>query len=200
MSDQNTMTNRQKQALETKKKIYDTAMRLLKEIGFENLTISKICKEAGVAVGSFYYYFKSLDFVVIESYKMVDDQFKRIRQENKIHGTTYDKILQLTDYQTSYAVDMGVELVTQVYKSQINIGNDYFGSWHRELPKLYFETIKDGQQIGEIRDDYDAESIAREIIIIVRGYIYDWCVHKGNYDLAENAKDSIKKHLSFYIK
>ena len=198
MHEENIMTNRQKQALKTKKKIYDTAIRLLKEYGLEKLTINKICKEAGVSVGSFYYYFKSLDFVVVESYKIVDQQFQKISDENKLCGTACEKVLQLVRYQTAYAVNMGIELVTQMYKSQISIGNDYFGSWDRPLPKLYIETIKGGQKTGELRSDYTAESMAREIIIMVRGYIYDWCIHNGNYNLSESAEASAEKLLAFY--
>ena len=37
-------------------KIYDSAIDLFIEKGFENVKISDICKEAQVSTGTFYYY------------------------------------------------------------------------------------------------------------------------------------------------
>lgn len=193
------LTNRQKQALKTKKKIFDTAIKLLKEVGFENLTINKICKEAGVAVGSFYYYYKSLDFVVVELYKKVDGDFKRIGENDVLTGSTKDRILKLVDIQVNYGLDLGLDFIIQLYKSQVTMGSEYFGSWERELPKIFIDTIAEGQTKGEVKGDYEASKIGREIIILVRGYIYDWCVHKGNYDLLTNVKEAVEKYLEFYL-
>lgn len=45
------LTNRQKQAISTRQKIFDTTVKLLKELTFDKITIRKICKEADVSVG-----------------------------------------------------------------------------------------------------------------------------------------------------
>ena len=59
---------RKKQAEQTKKKIFETAVSLIKEKGYNNITISEICKTAGVAKGSFYVHYKSKEDIVRESY------------------------------------------------------------------------------------------------------------------------------------
>ena len=61
-------SGRKKQAEQTKKKIFETAVSLIKEKGYNNITISEICKTAGVAKGSFYVHYKSKEDIVRESY------------------------------------------------------------------------------------------------------------------------------------
>ena len=59
---------RKEKAAETKRKIFETAVRLIKEIGYNNVTISEICKAAGVAKGSFYVHYNSKEDIVRASY------------------------------------------------------------------------------------------------------------------------------------
>lgn len=59
-------TNRDLQALETEKKVTDMAMKLVKENGYDRVTISQICKACDVAKGTFYSYFTSKKDILIK--------------------------------------------------------------------------------------------------------------------------------------
>ncbi|MEH7383447.1 TetR/AcrR family transcriptional regulator, partial [Bacillus sp. JJ1533] len=52
------LTKRQLKALETKKAIFESAIKLFKENGFDNVLVEDITTEAGTSKGSFYTYFK----------------------------------------------------------------------------------------------------------------------------------------------
>lgn len=56
-----------KQAILTKK-LFKTAAKLIKEKGFDNISVSDICKEAQVAKGTFYVYYKAKEDIIKESY------------------------------------------------------------------------------------------------------------------------------------
>ena len=60
------LTSRDLQALETHKKVTDTAMKLVKEHGYDRVTISQICEACGVAKGTFYSYFTSKKDILID--------------------------------------------------------------------------------------------------------------------------------------
>jgi AcrR family transcriptional regulator len=47
-----------------RKELIDTAILLFSKKGYDNTTVTEIVKEAGVAQGTFYYYFKSKDEVL----------------------------------------------------------------------------------------------------------------------------------------
>jgi AcrR family transcriptional regulator len=55
-------------AEDTRRKIYEAAMELFREKGFEPTTMRHIAAKAGVALGGAYYYFSSKDAIVLAFY------------------------------------------------------------------------------------------------------------------------------------
>ena len=60
----NKMTNRQLAALETKRKLLETAKKIVGEKGLVNTSIEEITKACGVSNGTFYTYFKRKEDVI----------------------------------------------------------------------------------------------------------------------------------------
>ncbi|MDE6232211.1 MAG: TetR/AcrR family transcriptional regulator, partial [Lachnospiraceae bacterium] len=60
--------SRKDRAADTKNKIFETAVALIKSKGYNNVTISEICQTARLAKGSFYVHYKSKEDIVRESY------------------------------------------------------------------------------------------------------------------------------------
>ena len=71
----NKKTSRAKQAEITKNKIYNCGVKLMRKHGFDNITVEQISKQAGVSVGTYYYYFESKFDLFSEIYKRADDYF-----------------------------------------------------------------------------------------------------------------------------
>ncbi|MDR5587154.1 MULTISPECIES: TetR/AcrR family transcriptional regulator [Clostridium] len=193
------LTNRQYQALKTKENILHCALQLVKEIGFEKVTISSICKKANVSIGSFYHYFKSLDFIIIETYKYFDEILTNLDEQGHFNGNTINRIMLIVKEQLRYAEIEGVEIVTQFYKSQITVGNEYFLSFDRHLSKLILDAAKDGQKLGILDTTIDALEITNDILTISRGVIYDWCLKHGNFNLIEKGCKLTKVYLDSYL-
>ena len=61
-------------AEETRKRIYDAALELFRERGFEQTTMRDIAQKAGVALGGAYYYFASKEAIVLAFYQEVQHQ------------------------------------------------------------------------------------------------------------------------------
>lgn len=192
------MTSRQKQALDTKKHILHTALKLMKEQGFEAITIKQICEEAGVSTGAFYHHLKSKEGIIIEGYSECDEYFdeyviKHLESENII-----DKIIEYIGYQMEYAKMMGVETITQIYKAQLTNGKEFFLSDYRALPKNLLILIKKAQDSRILRIDLDAGQIRDELLLISRGTIYYWCQKNGKFDITNYCRDIILHHLEYF--
>jgi len=54
-------------AEDTRRKIYEAAMAMFREKGFEQTTMRDIAAKAGVALGGAYYYFSSKEAIVLTS-------------------------------------------------------------------------------------------------------------------------------------
>lgn len=69
-----TLKNRTtRRAEDTRRKIYDAAMELFREKGFEETTMRDIAAKAAVALGGAYYYFSSKDAIVLAFYREMQE-------------------------------------------------------------------------------------------------------------------------------
>ncbi len=60
-------------AEDTRRKIYEAAMELFREKGFEETTMRDIAAKAGVALGGAYYYYSSKDAIVLAFYREMQE-------------------------------------------------------------------------------------------------------------------------------
>lgn len=193
-------TSRQLQAKKTKKKLIDVSLSLIKQHGFDSVSIQQICDEAGVSVGAFYHHLHSKSGIVIEIYLQCDEYFETY-VVNHLAGDTYvEKIIDYIGYQLKFAEDTGVDLLTQVYKAQITDGNDFFLTEDRGLTNGLYELVKKAQDNGELLSDFSYREIGNEILIISRGIMYNWCQSEGGYSLRELGKKVVANYLVAYKK
>ena len=190
------LTTRQRQALKTKETILKCAMQLVSDVGFDKITINSICKKAGVSIGSFYYHFKSLDFIIIESYKAVDSYFENLDKSGYFNIDPINRINLIIKEQLKYAVSEGVDIITQFYKSQLTVGTEYFISTDRYLPKLIMNSIIEAQKDELLNTSLSPLEITADVLTISRGIIYDWCLKQGDFNLSKRGC----KLVSIYIK
>ncbi|QUH26474.1 TetR/AcrR family transcriptional regulator [Serpentinicella alkaliphila] len=175
------LTKRQIQAINTQDKIYKTAVELIEIKGFQNITVEEICKKAGVSVGSFYNSFKSKNEILDTIFKLADDYFLNVVANNIKTGSTQEKIIKYFIYYADYNVDRGIDFVKQLY----TVKNNLFATKGRSMQTVLEKIIDEGQNKGEITKDMTPEETVRFLFIAVRGIVYDWCLHNGEYDLTE---------------
>ncbi len=60
-------------AEDTRRKIYEAAMEMFREKGFEETTMRDIAGKAGVALGGAYYYYSSKDAIVLAFYREMQE-------------------------------------------------------------------------------------------------------------------------------
>lgn len=176
--------------METRERIYVTATRLIGEEGFDQVSVERICKLAGVAKGSFYHHFKTKADLIVEGYSLCDRYF-----EEKVRGhfrsvDAPGRIREFIAHQVSYAVETGLDLIRQVYKSQLENGTRFFISAERSLPAILRELVVEGQSSGELRSDLDPGYVVDYLLRFSRGLIYDWCLREGAYDLEAAAREA----------
>ncbi len=65
-------------AEDTRRKIYEAAMELFREKGFEPTTMRDIAAKAGVALGGAYYYYSSKDAIVLAFYRETQESSNQL--------------------------------------------------------------------------------------------------------------------------
>lgn len=112
-------TNRDLQALETEKKVTDMAMKLVREHGYDRITISQICKACGVAKGTFYSYFTSKKDILIKLSSRLNKELSQlfIYDENLNAVTLYQNAV--TSY-LNYVSKDGHAFTKSYFKAMID--------------------------------------------------------------------------------
>lgn len=188
------LTNRQIQAINTKNKIYNAAVELLENTGYQNIRIEDICKQAGVSVGSFYTHFNSKNDILVEIFKRADDYFRSEVAKSLENKSALDKIKDFFDYYAKYNESLGIDMVIQLY----NFQNKMFITEDRYMQRLLNEIISETQKKGYLSLDIPSVEITKQLFIVARGVVYDWCLHDGGYNIREAIRNFIKRMLSTF--
>jgi AcrR family transcriptional regulator len=190
---ENRITKRKQQALNTRRKIFDTAIKLFAKKGYERVTVDDICRKAGVSKGSFYNHFKSKDQVIIEEFLKIDDYYQEVLEKVENRGDYTDKLIELSKLSLKYINDQGLRTIKVAYYSQISPGVKLspVADPKRVLYRMAEQLVREGQEKGEIRSDLSSTDIAYTFIRCIRGIIYEWCLQNGRFDL-EEAGDNLR--------
>nr|WP_316615462.1 TetR/AcrR family transcriptional regulator [uncultured Ruminococcus sp.] len=182
----------------TKSKIVSAAWQLFYEQGFENTTVDEIIKLSGTSKGSFYHYFESKDSLIGSLAYLFDEKYSELEQQLDYNKNAIDNMLYLTrELCMMIENNIDIELLSRLYAQQLSKRGQ------KELldrNRLYYRLLKkltvQGQERGEITQQKSSAEIVRLYAIAERALLYDWCLHGGEYSLAEYAGSVMPLMLS----
>ncbi|WHZ59225.1 TetR/AcrR family transcriptional regulator [Metabacillus hrfriensis] len=191
------LTPRKLKALQTKQRILETALELFSKKGFDHVTVDEIVSKSQTSKGAFYVHFNSKYEIFLEKFKEIDDFYASFIQSLPSGISSHEKILLFTQSQMIYLRDsLGKDIMRTVYMSglipaQVN----YFSNTDRNLYKIVFTLVKEGQEAGEIKTDLSPNEITMLITRCMRGTLYDWLLFEENYDLLDESQKFIRTIL-----
>ena len=179
-------------------RILEAAVKVFSEQGFFQSTVSQIAKEAGVADGTIYLYFKNKDDILVHFFSFRTRQvFARLREEVEQADNTIDKLRNLVrrhleEFQSDR--NMAVVYFTETHKSHRLVEQQI-----KEMSKMYLdivaEIVEQGQEEGIIRKDLYLGLVKRFIIGAVDEVINTWLHSEGKYDLVSMADPLVELFL-----
>ena len=170
--------------------ILEAAVKVFARQGFHQSTVAQIAKEAGVADGTIYLYFKNKDDILVQFFSFRAKQvFESFREEVDRAQTSADKLRNLVRrHLAEFQRDRDGAVVYQVETHQ---NSRMAEAQIREMSQMYrdliAEIIEQGQQEGTIRKDLYVGLVKRFIIGAVDEVINTWLHSDGEYDLVSMA-------------
>ncbi len=193
------LTPRSHKAIIAKRKIFDTAMHLFVERGYDNVTVDDIVSAAATSKGAFYNHFVSKDQIVLENFKQFDKYYEKNRKSIFEQATCQKKLLKLLQLQHQYCIDLiGLDSLKIVYANQISLTPNkekFFIDESRGLFTFTKEIIEEGQRAKEFREDITAHELAHFLTSLMRGFIYNWCLFDGKFNMLEEGQ----KHFNLIL-
>lgn len=178
------MTKRQENALKTRKKLMDTAEKLLKTNGFNALCVEDITNVAGVAKGTFYVYFKHKEDIIAE---ICRGYFKEI--ETRINQMpNADIVEKLSIYFDNFmkAVELyGINICREWIRSTIDTKTapDYtdMSKWQYDVEMLK-NILNSAIKNKELSTETPVELLTHLIISELYGMMTCWCMSDGRFE------------------
>jgi TetR/AcrR family fatty acid metabolism transcriptional regulator len=170
--------------------ILEAAVKVFSRQGFYQSTVAQIAREAGVADGTIYLYFKNKDDILVQFFSYRTKQvFERFRAEVNKSDNSLDKLRNLIRrHLTEFQRDRDMAVVYQVETHQNSrLAEDQIREMSQMYQDLVSEIIETGQQEDSIRKDLYVGLVKRFILGAVDEVINTWLHSDKNYDLVSMA-------------
>lgn len=184
-------TSRDKQAEETKQRIYETGIALFSDKGFDETSITEICRKADCSVGAFYHYFPSKDSILEETFRMADDDFNIW---NTSCAQNFVGRVVVLEYMRTYAelvISSGLEFSKRFYTWK----NKIFIKKGRPMQTRLIELIRDEVDLGNLKLTVSPEEGCEWLFVCARGVVFHWCLYEGDFDLKERMLETVDRAL-----
>lgn len=180
-------TSRAMRSEKTKNTIFEMAIKLFSEYGFDNVKIEDITRKANVSKGTFYTHFDTKESVLVAQFQMIDDNYIKIMEPLPPNMTAVEKLMTLLSAMSRYCSDVcGVGALKVVYINQISPGKhaEILNDQARPLFKYLLQIAKQGLEFGEFQVEMSAYALAEVFGRNMRLCIYDWCLYDGKQALS----------------
>ncbi|MFC6289981.1 TetR/AcrR family transcriptional regulator [Levilactobacillus angrenensis] len=189
-----TKETRREQAQSTQKKIFNAALRVMQERGYEKTTIREICKQANTSLGSFYTYFKSKDAVLQAFYDEAVTTYTASPQSANNLQDTQANILDFYDWYADYVTTIGVDFC-RIFFSPSNRALDTDKVYNQIMQTtLKFITQGFQEQVFD-KNQTTPRGLNKDICIVFKGALLDWCAENGNYNLKQYTHHLLTTYL-----
>ncbi|SOC02933.1 TetR family transcriptional regulator [Ureibacillus xyleni] len=172
------------------KQIIDAAVIAIAENGYHQAQVSKIAKQAGIADGTIYLYFKNKEDILISVFEEKMGVFIENLQEIIKNGESSTEKLSrmIENHFTVLANDRHLATVTQLELRQSSKELRLkINSVLKEYLKLLDEILIEGMVNGEFNPNMDVR-IARQMVFgTIDETITTWVMNEYRYDLITTA-------------
>lgn len=192
-------TPRKEKTAQVKANIISAATRLLKEKGMDYVTVTNICKVAGVSVGSFYHHFSNKDevlsYYLSEAFRINDLEFDRIEGNDIVAN-----IIRCYELYNQFLIDQGFDFVINYYTtSNKSLYSRAKSISNSAIVAPIMDKIKalcrQAQESGYMREDCDTDLFLYDLTVMEKGVIFDWCVCEGGYDLVSEVSRIMDNYM-----
>ncbi|MDA8227358.1 MAG: TetR/AcrR family transcriptional regulator [Desulfitobacterium hafniense] len=176
------LSRRERKKLETREKLFSSAMQLFCRQGFQETSIEQITQHADLGKGTFYNYFPSKESVVLEFSRRSYDNILASRSKGRffsVRGRLQELLADWADFLIQYK-----ELAWVALRNRE--GSEFETSLRYGLQAI----ITLGQREGEVSCEFDPIFLAETLEGMVIQHFLSWFV-SGEGDLHKEMNDVI---------
>jgi TetR/AcrR family fatty acid metabolism transcriptional regulator len=171
--------------------IIDAAIRVFARSGYYNSRVSDIAREAGIASGTIYLYFRTKDEILVTLFReKMAEWVARVREAIAPAPDAVSKIRRLVALHFD-VLEQNPELA-EVVQVELRQGQKFFRGASVQEITAYFELIgsllEEGQHAGQIRSDVPVSVATKALFGAMDQVATSWVLSKRKYRLTESAE------------
>lgn len=166
--------------------IIDAAVIAIAENGYHQAQVSKIAKQAGVADGTIYLYFKNKEDILISLFEEKMGSFiEKLNEMIAGKGSAAEKLLRVIESHFSLlSADHHLAIVTQL---ELRQSNKELRLKINEVLKGYLQVIEkvliEGVESGEFSSSLDVRLARQMVFGTIDETVTTWVMNEEKYDL-----------------
>lgn len=181
-----------------KQRIFDIAMALMDDIGYEKMTIRRICQEAEISTGKFYHYFCSKQELLSFFYQKAQEKYISDCQANLANKDLRTQIIDFYVWYAEYVENFGIEFVSNFFTHTNPALNMHI--YNNPIIQITDDLLINAIQSGYVlKQNQTVREISNDLCIIVKGIIFDWCIRHGEYSLKESVNHLLSKCIEGFF-
>lgn len=180
---------RERKRAQTKRAIYDAAMRLFAEQGFQKTSIDQIVAAAEVSRATFFNYFGSKEGVLHHYSELLVAHLEAVVEESKSQPSPLARIRRFLDGWLEHIAEHQLE-ARQVYLNSFANPGGLLNQTpsRRGLFAVVHEMVGEGQALREIRSDLTSRHLTGLILSVYQMVVLSFLL--GGESLAELAESA----------
>ncbi len=171
--------------------ILRAAIKVFAQGGFFNSKVADVAKEAGVADGTVYLYFKNKDDILVSIFNHVTEQaLAHARNVLAQLEDPAEKLKRIVEgHLNMYARDRNLAIVFQVeLRSSTKFMEQFSATKVTEYLDLIRGVIEEGQQQGVFRKDLNTKIVAKILFGALDEMVTNWVLTHKRYSLISTAE------------
>ncbi|MGH9947854.1 MAG: TetR/AcrR family transcriptional regulator [Pyrinomonadaceae bacterium] len=183
--------------------ILRAAVRVFALKGFFSSKVADVAKEAGIADGTVYLYFKSKDEIL---HSIFDQAMARFidegRRELSTISSPVDKLRKIAElHLRRLGADRNLAIVFQVeLRGSTKFMQEFSDAGFHDYLEIIRKTIDEGQKSGDFRSDIKPIICAKILYGSLDEMVTNWILSKKSYPLEPMAGEVLKVFLAGVLK
>lgn len=173
-----------------KQRIFDVALGLMNEIGFENVTIRMICQGADISTGMFYQHFSNKEDLLAYYYDEAQEKFDAVINNKLADKDIREQLIEFYVWLFEFTSELGVDFCRNFFNSKNKAMNTNL--FHNRIMDITNRAMEDaiakGFTLSSGRTPYQ---VSKYLCVMAKGVIFDWSAHEGSYNMAEFGRNLI---------
>lgn len=184
------------QSRETERKILNSALKLMRERGFEKVSVRDICRAAGITTGAFYHHFSSKEALLEYGFAPLDD-YMRQALEGHEEEAPEERLWRILEAYVGF-MECSRELLGRYYQRRIAEPGTRSMDATRYTLWAMLSCFQEARIKGLLSPDQTPEWAAEFCFRHFRGVVIDWILHGYSYPLLPRMREDYRLFVTLF--